>query len=143
MQATQNSDYYAWALETAERLRAGQLSEVDLNSVAQELEDMGKAQRHALASHLKVLIVHLLKWRYQPGFRGVSWRLSITNARDEIAELLEDSPSLKPKIGELVARRYPAARSRAALETGLPEEALPSTCPFSEPQMLDASYWPD
>ena len=143
MQTTQNGDYYAWAIETAERLRAGRLSEVDLNSVAQELEDMGKAQRHALASHLKVLIVHLLKWRYQPSFRGVSWRLSITNARDEIAELLEDSPSLEPKIGELVARRYRAARSRAALETGLSEDTFPSTCPFSEDQMLDASYWPD
>ncbi len=61
MQATENSDYYAWALETAERLCAGRLSEVDLNGLAQELEDMGKAQRHALASQLKVLIVQLLK----------------------------------------------------------------------------------
>jgi hypothetical protein len=143
VQATQNSDYYAWALETAERLRDGRLSEVDLIGVAQELEDMGKAQRHALASHLKVLIVHLLKWRYQPSFRGVSWRLSITNARDEIAEVLEDSPSLRPKLGELVARRYPAARSRAALETGLSEDSFPPSCPFSEHQILDASYWPD
>lgn len=63
MQATQNSDYYAWTLETAERLRTGRLREVDLNGVAQELEDMGKAQRHALPGYLKVLIVHLLKWR--------------------------------------------------------------------------------
>jgi len=90
-----------------------------------------------------VLIEHLLKWRYQPSFRGVSWRLSITNARDEIAELLEDSPSLRPGIAELVARRYAAARSRAALETGLSEETFPRTCPFSEYQMLDASYLPD
>lgn len=143
MQASQNTDYYAWAMETAGHLRAGRLSEVDLNDVAQELEDMGKAQRHALASHLKVVIVHLLKWRYQPGFRGVSWRLSITNARDEVAWLLEDSPSLRPGIGELVARRYPAARGRAALETGLPEDTFPRTCPFSEQQILDATYWPD
>jgi len=140
---TQDTDYYAWALQTAERLRTGRLSEVDLNGLAQELEDMGKAQRHALASHLKVLIAHLLKGRYQPSFRGVSWRLSITNARDEIAELLEDSPSLRPGIAELVARRYAAARSRAALETGLSEETFPRICPFSEDQMLDASYWPD
>jgi len=143
MQATHDGDYYAWALEAAEHLRAGRLSEVDLNGVAEELEDMGKAQRHALASHLKVLIVHLLKWRYQPNFRGVSWRLSIANARDEIAELLEDSPSLRRKIGELVARRYPAARNRAALETGLAEETFPDSCPFSERDLLDVAYWPD
>ena len=143
MQATQNRDYYAWALEAAEHLRAGRLSEVDLNGVAEELEDMGKAQRHALASHLKVLIVHLLKWRYQPRLRGVSWRLSITNARDEIAELLEDSPSLRSMIGERVARRYPAARSRAALETGLAEDTFPQSCPFTEDQLLDPTCWPD
>ena len=104
---------------------------------------MGKAQRHALASHLKVLMVHLLKWRYQPNFRGVSWRLSIANARDEVAELLEDSPSLRTKIADLVARRYPAARNRAALETGLAEDAFPPTCPFTERELLDAAYWPD
>jgi hypothetical protein len=143
VQATQDSDYYAWTLQTAERLRNGRVSEVDLNDVAQELEDMGKAQRHALASHLKVLIVDLLKWRYQPSFRGVSWRVSITNARDEIAELLEDSPSLRSSISELVARRYPAARGRADLETGLSDEPFPQTCPFAEDQMLDTAYWPD
>lgn len=143
MRATHEGDYYAWALEAAEHLRAGRLSEVDLSGVAEELEDMGKAQRHALASHLKVLIVHLLKWRYLPSFRGVSWRLSIANARDEIAELLEDSPSLRPKIGELVTRRYPAARNRAALETGLAEETFPSSCLFSEDDLLDAAYWLD
>lgn len=96
MQTTHNGDYYAWALEAAEHLRAGRLSEVDLSSIAEELEDMGKAQRHALATHLKVLIVHLLKWRYQPSFRGVSWRLSIVNARDEIAELVGGQP--KPEV---------------------------------------------
>ncbi len=143
MQPTRDSDYYAWTLETALCLQTGRLGEVDLISVAQELEDMGKAQRHALASHLKVLIVHLLKWRYQPTFRGVRWRLSITNARDEIAELLADSPSLRPTIGALVARRYAAARSRAALETGLSEDTFPLTCPFSEDQLLDNSFWAD
>jgi hypothetical protein len=140
---SQDTDYYAWTLATAERLRTGRVSEVDLDGVAEELEGMGKAQRHALASHLKLLIVHLLKWRYQPGFRGVSWRLSIDNARDEIAELLEDSPSLRAKVTELVARRYPAARSRAALETGLSEETFPPTCPFSESELLDPAYRPD
>jgi hypothetical protein len=143
VQATHDGDYYAWALETAEHLRAGRLSKVDLDGVAEELEDMGKAQRHALASHLKVLMVHLLKWRYQPSFRGVSWRLSIVNARDEIAELLEDSPSLGPKIEELARRRYSAARNRAALETGLAEETFPQSCPFSEDKLLDTAYWPD
>jgi hypothetical protein len=141
MQTRHDKDFYAWTVESANRIREGRLAEVDLMSVAEELEDMGKAQRHALASHLKVLMVHLLKWRHQPGLRGVSWRLSITNARDEIAELLEDSPSLRGKVPELMARRYPAARARAALETGLAEQGFPDSCPFDPEQLLDSAFW--
>jgi len=141
MQPTHDADFYAWAIDSAARLRGGQVSEVDLASVAEELEDMGKAQKHALGGHLKILILHLLKWRYQPGLRGVSWRLSIANARDEIAELLEDSPSLAPRLPEILARRYPAARSRAALETGLPIDVFPADCPFAVAQLLDPDYW--
>lgn len=102
---------------------------------------MGRSERHALSSHLKILMLHLLKWRYQPTFRGVSWQLSITNARDELQELLEDSPSLSGQLSALVARRYPAARQRAVLETGLPTETFPPECPFSVEQLLDNDYW--
>jgi hypothetical protein len=143
MQPTRDIDFYAWAVDSATRLRGGRVSEVDLDSVAEELEDMGKGQKHALGGHLKVLAMHLLKWRYQPSFRGVSWRLSITNARDEIAELLEDSPSLKAKLPEILTRRYPAARGRAALETGLSPDTFPAQCPFSQEQLLDPNYWAD
>ena len=129
MQPKHDVDFDAWALDSAARLRGGQLSEVDIEGVAEELEEMGKAQKHALGGYLKVLVTHLLRWRYRPGLRGVSWRLSIGNARDEIAELL--------------GRRYPAARNRAALETGLPCSTFPGTCPFSRTQLLDPDDWPD
>ena len=134
-------DYYAWATESARRLRAGQVSGLDLERIAEELEDMGRSERHALSSHLKILMLHLLKWRYQPIFRGVGWQLSITNTRDEIQELLEDSPSLRGQLSALVARRYPAARQRAVLETGLPVETFPPASPFSVEQLLDDDYW--
>ncbi len=134
-------DYYAWAMESAERLRTGQLSGLDLGRIAEELEDMGRSEKHALSSHLKNLLLHLLKWRHQPTFRGLSWQLSITNARDEITELLEDSPSLKGTLPELLARRYAVARHRAILETGLPENTYPVQCPFTIDQLLDPDYW--
>ena len=139
--ASQAQDFYAWTLESAEHLRSGRLSQVNLERIAEELEEMGRSERHALSSHLKVLMLHLLKWRYQPSFRGVSWQLSITNARDEIDELLSDSPSLRGQLPALLARRYAAARQRAVLETGLPESTFPSDCPFSIEQLLDAAYW--
>jgi hypothetical protein len=91
--AVYEQDWFAWVIDNAELLRQGRFSEIDSQHIAEELEDMGKSERHALASHLKVLITHQLKWQYQPPFRGVSWQLVIDNARDEIAELLEESPS--------------------------------------------------
>ena len=136
-------DFYAWANDSAARLRAGRWAEVDVEQIAEELEGMGKQQKHALAGHLKILMLHLLKWRYQPTFRGVSWRLSINNARDEIAELLEDSPSLATNLPEIAARRYPAVRSRASLETGLALETFPVECPFIRDQLVDQDFLPD
>lgn len=96
--AEYDGDFYAWALQTAQHLRSGELDQVDLAQVAEEIEDMGKSDRRALESHLKILMLHLLKWRHQPSHRGVSWRLSIANARDEIAAILRDSPSLRPRL---------------------------------------------
>ncbi len=136
-------DLYSWTLRNAELLRQGRLSEIEAPHIAEELEDMGRSERHALASHLKALIAHLLKWRYQKAFRGISWQLSIDNARDEIAQILAESPSLATKLEELVAARYPAARKRAAMETGLPLEGFPQECPFAVEQLLAEEFWPD
>jgi Domain of unknown function DUF29 len=136
-------DLYAWSRRNAELLRQGRLAEIDAEHIAEELEDMGRSERHALASHLKVLISHLLKWQYQKAFRGVSWQLSIDNARDEIEQILSDSPSLRTTLDELVAARYRAARKRAAMETGLSLEGFPEECPFATGQLVAEDYWPE
>jgi len=76
-------DFYDWTIETSRLLREGRITEVDLNQIAEEIEDMGKSDRHALSSYLKLLMVHLLRWYYLPKYKSISWKLSITNARDE------------------------------------------------------------
>lgn len=141
--AEYDGDFYAWTLQTAQQLRSGQLDQVDLTQVAEEIEDMGKSDRRALESHLKILMLHLLKWHHQPSHRGVSWRLSIANARDEIAAILRDSPSLRPRLDELAASRYTGARKQAILETGLAPSSFPETCPFSVEQLLEEDKFPN
>src|SRR5206468_3099016 len=98
-----------------------------------------------LGSHLRNLVMHLLKWHYQPSMRqtGHSWQSSIINARDEIATILEDFPGLQHTVAELLAHRYPAARRLAQAETGLPLATFPETCPWTPEQVLDADFWPD
>ncbi|WP_083884722.1 DUF29 domain-containing protein [Thioflavicoccus mobilis] len=70
-------DFHAWASEQAGLLRAGKLAEADLPHIIEEIESMGRSEKRELVNRLVVLLLHLLKWRYQPGLRGNSWRLSM------------------------------------------------------------------
>jgi hypothetical protein len=136
-------DFYAWANEQAGLLRAGRLSEADIEHIAEEIESMGKSEKRELVSRLTVLLLHLLKWQFQPSRRGASWRASINNARDDISDHLDDNPSLKSLLDASVAAGYRRARRQAAAETDLPEIAFPSSCPWSYSQTIDPDFWPE
>src|ERR1700761_8543952 len=110
------TDFYAWAQEQAELLRTGRAADADLALIAEEIESMGKTEKRELVSRLTILLLHLLKWQFQPDRRGASWRVSIQNARDDIADHLADNPSLKPQLGAAIAAAYRRARRQAAAE---------------------------
>ena len=136
-------DFYAWSIEQAALLRQGRVAEADLENIAEEIESMGKAEKREFVGCLTVLMLHLLKWRYQPSGRGNSWKPSIADARDEIADLLEDSPSLKTNLDSAMASAYRDARRKAAIETDVGEEAFPPQCPWSFAEAMDAGFWPE
>jgi hypothetical protein len=135
-------DFYAWANEQAALLRAGNLSAADIAHIAEEIESMGKTEKRELVSRLTVLLVHLLKWQYQPNLSGNSWRLSIANSRDQLADHLADNPSLKARLPEALASAYRYARRDAARETGMDVAVFPAECPWSFEQIMDADFWP-
>jgi hypothetical protein len=138
-----DTDFFAWSQEQAELLRTGRADEADLAVIADEIESMGKSQRRAIVSRLAILILHLLKWERQPALRGASWRLGIANARDALADLFGENSSLKAQSDSLIVSAYRYARRQAAGETGLPDAAFPSTCPWSLETLLDEGFWPD
>jgi hypothetical protein len=88
-------DIVAWAEQQAELLRAGRFSELDVENVAEEIEDVGRREKRELESRLAVLIAHLLKWQLQPSRRGGSWRGTIKTQRVRIERILRQMPSLK------------------------------------------------
>jgi Domain of unknown function DUF29 len=135
-----DNDFYAWSLEQAALLRAGRVGEADLASIAEEVESMGKTEKRALVSRLTVLLLHLLKWERQPTGRGNSRRLSIANARDEIADLLDDNPSVKPIIDDVMTSAYRYARRKAAIETDMSEDTFPAQCPWSFVRAMDEGF---
>ena len=142
--ATYETDFYLWTQQQADLLRQGQFNRVDLDAanIAEEIESMGRREKHSIRSYLFNVIMHLLKWQYQPQRRGTSWKLSIRNGRDQIAWQIKDSPSLRPQLEGLLAEVYPSARRNAADETGLPLTTFPDQCSFTVEQ-ITGDYWPD
>ena len=136
------TDFYLWTQQQASLLRQGQFSALDSAYLMEEIEAMGGSERHALASYLKNILLHLLKWKYQPERRGASWRVSIINGRDGVERALEYSPSLARHLPAMVVAEYQRARKVAAIETGLPLATFPETCPFTIEQ-ITGDDWPD
>jgi hypothetical protein len=129
------TDVVAWAERQADALRAGRFDDLDLENLAEEIGDVSRREAEALESHLETLLMHLLKWRYDPDHRSRSWEGTIRVARHKTAKLLRDSPSLRPRLPALVEDAYPAARIRAGVETGLAEQTFPAACPFTLDQI--------
>jgi Domain of unknown function DUF29. len=140
--ASYEQDFYAWAMESAELLRQGRLSEIDIEHLAEEIESMGRSIKRSLTRRLEILFAHLLKWEYQDAFRGSGWTFTIKEQRRAITDLLEENPSLQHKIEEVVTKAYERAREAAADETELKISTFPEECPWTLEQALDPEFWP-
>jgi hypothetical protein len=81
MGSAYEKDFYAWANEQAALLRSGKLAEADIEHIAEEIESMGRTEKRELVARLTVLLLHLLKWRYQPNLQGAFWRATIAAPR--------------------------------------------------------------
>jgi len=138
-----DQDFYAWANEQAALLRSGQLTDADLENIAEEIESMGRSEKRELVNRLAVLLLHLLKWQFQPGLQSSSWTATIKIQRRDLARHLTDNPSLKSKLPEAVNDAYGNAVIGACGETGYPEKTFPNECPWSYDQIMNPDFWPD
>jgi hypothetical protein len=136
------TDYSRWLFKNARLLSEGRFAEADIANIVEELEDLGRSEYRAVESHMGVLLLHLLKWEFQPEQRSNSWRGSIHNARRVIAKRLKESPSLRGRLAEALAEVYPDARYNAVNETRLPESSFPLDCPCTVDQVLGEGFWP-
>jgi hypothetical protein len=138
-----DEDFFAWTQEQARLLREGDFSQIDIENVAEELESMGRSDKRELRNRLIQLIMHLLKWQYQPGFRSRSWTSTIREQRDQVKESLEESPSLRPTVTIELSKVHRIARIKAAGETGLAESTFPDSCPYTPEQILSEDFLPE
>jgi hypothetical protein len=143
MATTYEHDIVAWAKEQAYLLRSGQLSVLDIEHLAEEIEDVGKSEQRELASRMAILLSHLLKWQYQPERRGSSWQRTIKEQRKAVLRRLKNTPSLKVSINdtEWLEDAWGDAVSITIHETGM--DCFSEVCPWTIANILSEDWLPD
>jgi hypothetical protein len=140
-----DKDVIRWSEQQAQLLRAGRFAELDIEHLADEIEDVGKSEKREFASRMAVLLAHLLKWSRQPKMRSNSWRSTIVDQRKRIALAIKATPSLKAMMRDPDWREdiWLAARTHARKETGLAEDELPEACPWTMERAAEDDFWPE
>ncbi len=136
------ADYVLWIEANLEHLKAGDYAQVDWANLIEEIEYISRTERRSLKSNLVIVLLHLLKWQYQPELRSRSWKGSLEEHRRRIREILETSPSLKSYWLECFDKAYEDAIRQVIAETDLPRTIFPSVCPYAIEQVLDSEFLP-
>ena len=143
MTTTYSTDMNSWIKQTVGLLREERWNEIDVDHLIEEVEDLGKSERRGITSQLTRLLLHLLKWQYQPQRRSDSWLDSITDARTQIELAIEDSPSLKSHPAIQLSGCYDRARRQAAQQTCLDISIFPLTCEYDLALVLSENWLAD
>ena len=138
------TDVVAWANEQAGFVRSGRFDQLDLEHIAEEIEDVGKSEQRELASRMAVLLAHLLKWENQPARRSKSWQYTLTTQRKEVAYVISEAPSLRTKFSDerWLDIVWSKAKSQAESETGLDIDTFPEVCPWPISDVLSEGWLP-
>jgi hypothetical protein len=142
MNDTSVTDFNVWINQTTALLQKRCWQDIDVERLIEEIQDLGKSEQRAISSQLTRLLMHLLKWQYQPQRRSDSWLDSITDARTQIELAIADSPSLKSYPAVQLKESYSRARRQAAKQTGIQASAFPEECPYALNLVLDEDWLP-
>ena len=134
------ADFYDWTRAQSAALRRRDVNDLDYDNLAEEVEALGRRERREIRAHLEVLLIRLLRWKYQPDLRCGRWRGSIAEARHQIELVIEDSPSLASWPAEVIGNAYQHAAARVKRETRM--EALPAEVPWTAAEVLKAEWLP-
>jgi hypothetical protein len=138
-----DSDYLQWLETTVNHLKNRDFEHLDLDNLIEEIETLGRSEKRELESRLTILLMHLLKYKYQSSKRSNSWLFTIREQRLRILKSFKDSPSLKNYFQNIFSEIYSDARALAADETGLNIDTFPKDCPFNIELVLNPDWLPE
>jgi Domain of unknown function DUF29 len=129
------ADEIGWLETMAELIAAGKNDELDYAHLQEFLTDMAIREKREVKSRLTVLLVHLLKWTHQKRKRTASWRNTIIEQSEELADIFE-SRTLRNHANTVLPQAYKRAVGRATGDTGLPASTFPKKCPWTVDMLL-------
>jgi hypothetical protein len=137
MNSLYENDCYGWSIQQANFLKNGEFSKLDIKNLVLEIISVGNSERRALESHLKNLLMHLLKKQYQPSMKTRSWDLSIKASKYQCKKVLDKNPGLKSRLEEILKDSYEEAMLIACIETGMCEKEFPQECPWTYQEVIE------
>ncbi|WP_252177778.1 DUF29 domain-containing protein [Endozoicomonas sp. 4G] len=151
MENLYDTDFYTWSYQQAELIKQGRFDELDMDNLAEEVEDMGRARQRSVESRLSQLLMHSLKWQMQSKKNDLhdmdrwfrSWSISIGKQRDAIEHELKKNPGLYHKLEEIFLESYQYARKLAAREMQCKPDAFPSECPWTYDEIMEDDWLPE
>ncbi len=145
VQSNYDSDFFEWTQQQADAVRRGAWDQIDREHLAEEIEDMWKADSTRLWHHLQEFLVWLLAYTYAPEQREVHsyWYVRVIGHRCEIDVVVGLWTNLAAQVEQRLMESYEQARKIACEETGLPPETFPETCPWTAKQVLNDTFWPE
>ena len=143
-QSLYDQDILLWVEDTVAKLKAHDFANLDLENLIEEIDTLGKSQRNAVRSLLRRLIEHLLKRCYVPLPECyVGWQREIRAFRNDIKDILEDAPSLKNQIVEILPKVFENAL--ASIREEYPQVNFPDSwlenCEVND--ILNRNFWED
>ncbi len=144
MRITYETDVVAWSREQSKLLRSGQLADLDLEHIAEEIEDVGRSEQRELAHRMTALLTHFLLWEFQPDHRCPGWEAAIYAGRNSTERRIHKAPSLSKSLldADWCADAWEDAVAAASKETGMAYADLPDRSPWSHEQLMDRHFLP-
>lgn len=99
-------DFYAWTQQQAEKLRTRSRNDIDWETLAEEIESLGRSDKREIRSRIGKVLLHLLEWEYQPEKRKAGWLNTLIEQRRQVGGLLQESPSLHDLPAGAIADEY-------------------------------------
>jgi len=112
------TSHYQTAVAINNELKQGHIEDSTIG-IEELIDALSRSEKRALRSQLTRLMMHIIKWQIQPNRRSRTWQSTISSARIEIEEILEEEPHLKPQVPQLWDKCFKAACRIAKDETGI------------------------